>query len=164
MSAPWPESVERVAAVLRAASVNARVEAFATDTPTAEDAARAAGCSIAQIVKSIVLVCDGRPVVALVPGDRRVDRRKVAARAGAAKARIASAEEVLAATGFEAGAVAPFPLPGVSLVLVEQLMLGHDVLWVGAGSRSHLAAVGPHDLVTLSGARPADLVESDTYT
>ena len=85
-------------------------------TATAEDAARAAGCPIGQIVKSIVVLCDGRPVVVLVPGDRRVDLAKIARAAGAAEARIARGAEVEEATGFAPGAVAPFPLPNVDRV------------------------------------------------
>ena len=69
----WPEPVERVAAYLRSAGAEARLEELESGTATAEDAARAAGCPIDQIVKSIVVLCDGRPVVALVPGDRRAD-------------------------------------------------------------------------------------------
>jgi hypothetical protein len=79
----WPEPVERVAAVLRAAAVDARVEEFADETPTAGAAARAAGCKRAEIVKSLVFVCDQRPVLALVPGDKRVDAARLSAAAGA---------------------------------------------------------------------------------
>ena len=76
-----------------------------------EAAADAVGCEPAQIVKSLVFICDGLPVLALVPGDRRADAAKVAAAAGAGYARVAKREEVLAATGFEPGGVAPFPVP-----------------------------------------------------
>ena len=69
----WPEPVQRVSAVLRAAAVDARIEEFAGGTPSAREAARAVGCELAQIVKSLVLVCDGAYVLALVPGDGRAD-------------------------------------------------------------------------------------------
>ena len=51
----WPEPVERVSQVLRAAAVDSRVEEFADGTPTARAAAEAVGCELAQIVKSLVL-------------------------------------------------------------------------------------------------------------
>src|SRR6476661_4853072 len=105
----WPEPVERVAAVLRVAAASARIEEFAEGTPTAREAARAVGCELAQIVKSIVFVCDGAYVLALVPGDRRADERAIARALGAGDVRAARAEEVVEATGFEPGAVAPFP-------------------------------------------------------
>jgi prolyl-tRNA editing enzyme YbaK/EbsC (Cys-tRNA(Pro) deacylase) len=157
----WPEPVERVAAVLRAASVDARLEEFQEGTPTAADAARAIGCEPVEIVKSLVFVCDGRPVLALVPGDRRADPNKVAAAAGAGYARTARPEEVLAATGFEPGAVAPFPAAAVTRTLVDRELLLQEVVWAGAGTTRHMVGLAPADLARLAHAEPADLAEGD---
>ncbi len=161
--ATWPEPVERVAIYLREVGAEARLEQLDAGTATAEDAAKAAGCTLEQIVKSIVLTCEGKPVVALVPGDRRADLGKIAHAVGAAKARIASADEVLEATGFAPGAVAPFPLPKVDQVLIDQSLLVHDVVWVGAGSTTHMAALNPGVLVRLARARAIDAVQDSTY-
>jgi prolyl-tRNA editing enzyme YbaK/EbsC (Cys-tRNA(Pro) deacylase) len=156
---PWPEPVERVASVLRDRGVDARLEEFEQGTTTASDAARAVGCDVAQIVKSIVFVCDGRPLLALVPGDRRADATKVAVAAGAGYARMAKREEVVAATGVEPGAVPPFPVL-VDRVLIEQELLRHSVVWAGAGSARHIVGLAPVDLVGLTRAETADLVEA----
>jgi prolyl-tRNA editing enzyme YbaK/EbsC (Cys-tRNA(Pro) deacylase) len=156
----WPEPVARVADVLRHAGVDARVEEFPEGTPTAGAAAKAVGSSRAQIVKSLLFVCDGRPTLALIPGDRRADEEKVAAAAGARRARVARPDEVLAATGFEPGGVAPFPAPGVSQVLIAGELLVHDRVWVGAGSERHMAGLAPIDLMRLAKARDADLTQS----
>jgi Cys-tRNA(Pro)/Cys-tRNA(Cys) deacylase len=153
----WPESVGRVAEVLKRAGVDARVEEFPEGTPTAGAAAKAVGSSRAQIVKSLVFVCDGRPTLALVPGDRRADENKVATAAGARNARVARPDEVQAATGFEPGGVAPFPAPGISQVLMAEELLAHDQVWVGAGSERHMAGLSPLDLARLTKARAADL-------
>jgi prolyl-tRNA editing enzyme YbaK/EbsC (Cys-tRNA(Pro) deacylase) len=158
----WPESVERVSTFLRQTGAEARIEEFQTGTPTAVDAARAAGCKLGQIVKSLVFDCDGRWVVALVPGDRRADPAKIAAAAGAARARIASPEQVERVTGFAAGAVAPFPLPGVDRVFVDHGLLAQKRVWVGAGSPSHMAVLSAADLVRLARAQPMDAVEAAT--
>jgi prolyl-tRNA editing enzyme YbaK/EbsC (Cys-tRNA(Pro) deacylase) len=155
----WPEPVERVAAFLRTAGVEARIEEFFGGTPTARDAAEAVGCELPQIVKSLLFDCDGRSVLVLVPGDRRADRKKIAAATGCAKARIADASEVERATGFVPGAVAPFPLRDVSEVLVERALLTHHLVWFGAGSTSHMAALVPADLARLTGARTVDAVQ-----
>jgi prolyl-tRNA editing enzyme YbaK/EbsC (Cys-tRNA(Pro) deacylase) len=153
----WPEPVARVAEVLRRAGVDARVEEFPEGTPTAGAAAKAVGCSRAQIVKSLLFVCDGRPTLALVPGDRRADETKVAAVAGARGARVARPDEVLAATGFEPGGVAPFPAPGVSQLVMSGELLAHDRVWIGAGSERHMAGLSPIDLLQLTQARTGDL-------
>jgi Cys-tRNA(Pro) deacylase len=156
---PWPEAVERVAEYLRQAGAEARVEQLPTETPTAQDAARAVGTEPARIVKSLLLDCGDRFVLALVPGDRRADTAKVAAAAGCGSARVARADQVEAATGFLPGAVAPFPLREVERVLVDRTVLVHDRVWIGAGSRSHLASIAPTELARLTRAEAADLVE-----
>jgi prolyl-tRNA editing enzyme YbaK/EbsC (Cys-tRNA(Pro) deacylase) len=154
-----PEPVERVAAFLRAAGAEARLEEFLEGTPTARDAARAIGCGLDQIVKSLVFECDGRPVVVLVPGNRRADSDKVAAGAGAGSASIASPRAVVEATGFEPGAVAPFPLPRVDLVLMERTLLAHSRVWIGAGSTRHLAGLAPSELLRLARASAVDVAQ-----
>ena len=154
----WPDAVERVASFLRSAGAEARIEEFPEGTPTAADAARAVGSELSQIVKSLVLVCDGRPVVALIPGDRKADTAKIAKAAGASAARIASRDEVRAATGFEVGAVAPFPLTEVERILVERTLLAHEEVWIGAGSPRHMAGLTPAELVRLSRAETIDAV------
>jgi prolyl-tRNA editing enzyme YbaK/EbsC (Cys-tRNA(Pro) deacylase) len=159
--AELPEPVERVAAFLRTAGAEARLEEFLEGTPTARDAARAIGCGLDQIVKSLVFECDGRPVVVLVPGNRRADPGKVAACADAREAAIASRRAVEEATGFEPGAVAPFPLPGVDLVLMERALLAHDRVWIGAGSTRHLAGLAPAELMRLARARAVDATQDD---
>jgi Cys-tRNA(Pro) deacylase len=157
----WPEPVERVAQFLREAGAEARIEEFSASTPTAADAAEAVGCSLEQIVKSLVFICDGSPVVVLVPGDRRGDPKKVARAFSAAKARIATAEEVERATGFEPGAVAPFPLPKVRMIYLERLLLRHPRVWCGAGSEKHLVSLAPGELARLARAQSADVVQGD---
>ena len=72
MSEQWPAPVERVSSFLRQMGVEARIEEFEAGTPTAVDAARAVGCKLGQIVKSLVFDCGGRWVVVLVPGVDRV--------------------------------------------------------------------------------------------
>jgi prolyl-tRNA editing enzyme YbaK/EbsC (Cys-tRNA(Pro) deacylase) len=158
----WPEPVERVTAYLREAGAEVRVEEFPDGTPTAQAAARAVGCELGQIVKSLVFQCDGRPVVALVPGDRRADSEKIARAAGCRFARIAGPDEVTEATGFDPGAVAPFPLPRVERLFIDPTLLSHRVVWIGAGSERHMASLAPTELVRLSRARPMDVVESHT--
>jgi prolyl-tRNA editing enzyme YbaK/EbsC (Cys-tRNA(Pro) deacylase) len=155
----WPDSVERVAAIVRERGADVRLEEFSDATPTAAAAARAIGCEPSEIVKSVVFICDGNPVLALVPGDRRADAAKIASAADAGYARIAKAEEVVAATGFEPGSVAPFPAPNVECVLLERELLLQEIVWIGAGSDHHMAGLAPMDLLRLAGALPVDLVE-----
>ncbi|MCZ7587931.1 MAG: YbaK/EbsC family protein [Gaiella sp.] len=154
----WPAEVERVAAFLRVTGAEARLEELPTSTSTAQAAADAVGCTLGQIVKSLVLVCDGAPVVALVPGDRRADTAKVATLLEARRVAVATPDEVRTTTGFHPGAVAPFPLEHVSIALVERMLLRHRAVWAGGGSDRHLVALSPVELVRLTRGRVEDLV------
>jgi Cys-tRNA(Pro) deacylase len=156
------EAVERVSAYLREARAEARVEEFQAGTPTAAHAARAVGCDLRNIVKSLVFDCGGRRIaVVMVPGDRRADAGKVAAACGAGGATIASPARVKETTGFDPGAVSPFGLLHVDAVLIERTLLGLDRVWVGAGSTRHMAGVAPTELVRLTRAVPLDIVADD---
>ena len=154
----WPEPVERVARELRAAAAEATIQEFPHGTPTAREAATAIGCSLGEIVKSVVFVAGRAYVVALVPGDRRADDTAVAEAAGATAARVATADEVLEATGFEPGAVAPFPHRKVERVLMERTLLQHTRVWIGAGSAQHMAGLAPGELQRVSRAETVDLL------
>jgi Cys-tRNA(Pro) deacylase len=158
-----PEQVERVSHFLREAGAEARIEEFPDGTITAADAAAAVGCELGQIVKSMVLVCDDKPVVALVPGDRRCDLGKAAHAAGARAARTASKSEIEDATGFPAGGIAPFPLAKIKTVLLERTLLRHSIVWAGAGSPKHVVGLSPSELARLSRAQTVDVVEDDPY-
>jgi prolyl-tRNA editing enzyme YbaK/EbsC (Cys-tRNA(Pro) deacylase) len=159
----WPEPVERVSSYLREAGAEARIEEFPEGTTTAAEAAAAVGCEPGQIVKSMVLVTGAGTVIALVPGDRRVDRGKVAREVGVESARVAKPDEVERATGFAPGGVAPFALPRVETVLLDRTLLGHPIVWAGAGSPTHIVGLAPVELVRLARARPVDVIQDRTY-
>jgi Cys-tRNA(Pro) deacylase len=143
--------------VLRAAAVDARIEQFEEGTPTARDAARAVGCELTQIVKSLVFVADGAYVLVLVPGDRRADERAVAEALGAREVRVAKGDEVIHATGFEPGGVAPFPQRAITQTLMDRSFFEHHEVWIGAGTSSHMASLRPSELLKLSDAKSVDL-------
>src|SRR3990172_1085857 len=101
-------SAQRVAEAARAAGLEIEVREFPEGTRTAEDAARAIGISVGQIVKSLVFMADGHPVLCLVSGLNRVDGARLAVVTAASNVRRAAADEVERATGFAIGGVPPF--------------------------------------------------------
>ncbi len=105
----WPEPVERVARELRAAAIDATIHELPEPAATAEAAATAIGCPLDEIVTAAVFVCDGTPVVALIPGDRAADEARVAAATEATEIRPATPVEVREATGFEPERRRPVP-------------------------------------------------------
>jgi prolyl-tRNA editing enzyme YbaK/EbsC (Cys-tRNA(Pro) deacylase) len=155
---------ERVVAAAAAAGLHIVVRRFPEGTRTAEDAARAVGCAVGQIVKSLVFLADGRPVLALVSGAHRVDPERLAAAIGAADVSRADGDQVRAATGFAIGGVPPLghgaPLP----ILMDRSLLAFDVVWAAAGRPDAVFAVTPADLQRASGATLADLAAAPDRT
>ncbi len=143
--------------MLRVAAVAGRIEEFPEGTPTARDAAKAVGCELSQIVKSLVFVCDGAFVLALTPGDRRADDKAIAEAVGAELIRVATADEVVHATGFEPGGVAPLPQRAITQTLIDRSFFAWPEVWIGAGTDRHMAALPPGDLARLTRAKPVDL-------
>jgi len=150
-------NVARVVSAAREAGLEIEVERFPEGTRTAADAARAVGCEVAQIVKSLVFVADGQPLVALVSGANRVDLPRVASAIGAADVRKADGDEARVATGFAIGGVPPFGHANPVTVLLDRDLLDHQRLWAAAGLPDAVFAVEPEELLRVSGATPVDL-------
>ena len=153
-------TVGRVVATARDAGLEISVETFPEGTRTAEDAARAVGCEVGQIVKSLVFVGADGAVVVLVSGVNRVDVAKLTDILGSGAVRRANADEARDATGFAIGGIPPFgharPLP----VLVDRELLAHEALWAAAGRPDAVFSIRPEDLVRASGGRVADFAAS----
>ena len=150
-------SVSRVADAARSAGLELEIRRFAEGTRTAEDAARAIGCDVGQIVKSLVFVADGQPVVALVSGSDRVDTDRLASATGASGARRASGDEARAATGSAIGGVPPFGHATPLTVLVDRGLLAHETVWAAAGLPDAVFPIAPDALVAASGGRVVEL-------
>jgi Cys-tRNA(Pro) deacylase len=153
------DAVSRVRAALAAAGVEAAIVEFAESTRTAQDAARAVGTSVAQIVKSLVFVADGRPILVLASGANRVDMAKLARLANAAQVDKAPAETTRAATGFSIGGVPPVghlaPLP----VYVDETLMHYDVVYAAAGTPHAVFPIAPAALARVTSGTVADLAE-----
>ena len=109
-------------------------------------------------MKSLVFVCDGAYVLALVPGDRRADeRRRPRGGWGAVEVRVARADEVVHATGFEPGGVAPFPQRAITQTLMDRSFFAHEEVWIGAGTELAHGVAPPAELLRLAGAKTVDL-------
>jgi Cys-tRNA(Pro) deacylase len=155
------DASERVRAALQEAGVSAPILEFAQGTRTAVQAAAAVGTTVAQIVKSLLFVADGRPVLALVSGAHRLDEGKLARTVGASTVHRAGADLVREVTGFAIGGVPPVgharPLP----IYIDRDLLRHDVVYAAAGTPHAVFPISPADLVRVTGGVVADLRAED---
>jgi len=128
------------------------VRELSDSTRTAAEAAAAVGCDVAQIVKSLVVVVDGVPILCLCAGDRRVDLGRLGA-----DARMATAEEARAATGFAVGGVPPLGHDRPLRTVVDSSLRRFETVWCAAGTpRAVFGVETARLLAALEGAEVVD--------
>jgi prolyl-tRNA editing enzyme YbaK/EbsC (Cys-tRNA(Pro) deacylase) len=152
-------NTQRVVDAAAAAGVAVAVRRFPDGTRTAEDAARAIGCDVAAIVKSLVLLSEAGPVLALVSGRNRVDYGKVGAALGVGGVHRANAEAARAATGFTIGGTAPFGHPAPLPTVLDRDLLALGEVWAAAGTPDTVFPVQAAALADATGAVIADVAE-----
>ena len=140
-------AVQRVVDAARALGLDIDVREFPEGTRTAEDAARAVGCDVAQIVKSLVFMADGEPVLAYVSGRHRLDTTKLARAAAARDVRRATPDEARQATGYAIGGTPPFGHAGDLRTFLDRTLLGYSEVWCAAGTPTAVFPVDPNALL-----------------
>ncbi|CAN5764522.1 hypothetical protein BH23ACT5_BH23ACT5_14930 [soil metagenome] len=145
-----PRASQRVVEAATASGLSIEVRSFPEGTKTAADAATAIGCEVAAIVKSLVFTVDDRPVVALVPGDRRLDTDMLARAAGGSLVERASLEVVRQATGYAAGGTPPFGYATELAVFADEALRRHDPVWAAAGTPATVFPISLDDLHRLA--------------
>ncbi len=148
---------ERFLARAAERGLDLEVSDFPEGTRTAEDAARAIGCEVAAIVKSLVFMADDAPVLVLTSGANRVDEQRLATTLDAEVVRKATAAEVREATGYAIGGTPPFGLDRALRVLCDRDLTALPQVWAAAGTPTQVFGVEPSVLVRVSDAEVVDV-------
>jgi len=154
-----PSSIERFLREAERLGLSLEVREFPEGTRTAQDAARAIGCEVGQIVKSLVFMGGTEPFLALTSGPNRADIDRLSALLDGVPVRRADADEARAATGFAIGGTPPFGHPRRLRAFCDRDLLGYEEVWAAAGTPHAVFPVRPGDLLRVSGAEPADFKE-----
>jgi len=152
--------VERVSRALRAAGLDPDlIRELPADTSTAEAAALAVGAPQGSIVKSLIFLTDGAPVLVLVSGDQRADVKRMRSLLGLSKRRlrIAQPAEVLQHTGFEVGGVPPVGHSPPLRTLIDRTLSRFDTVWAAAGNAHAVFPIAYEQLVTITQGEVTDL-------
>lgn len=125
-------------------------------TRSAAEAAAAVGCSVEQIVKSLVFrgTESGRPLLVIAGGANRVDEARLAALVGEPVER-PDADFVRARTGFSIGGVPPLGHAEELEVIVDEDLLREPEAWAAAGTPFAVFRLDPADLERMTGGRVA---------
>jgi prolyl-tRNA editing enzyme YbaK/EbsC (Cys-tRNA(Pro) deacylase) len=147
-------SARKVQDALDALGMPGRVIEMDRTTRSAADAAAAVGCTVGQIVKSLVFKAEtsGHAVLVLTSGANRVDE-SLLARALAEPAVKADADFVRRASGFAIGGVPPLSHAEPMVVFVDEDLLAHTTLWAAAGTPQAVFRLTPQELRTITNGR-----------
>ena len=151
------KSLARVRTALDRAGLAVEILEMEDSTRTAEEAARAAGCAVDQIAKSIIFRGEdtGHVVLFLTAGGNRVDPAKATGVAGQPLGK-ADAALIREETGFAIGGVAPVGHLKPVAAFFDPRLLDFNVVWAAAGTPRHIFAIPPARLLDLTGAGLAD--------
>jgi len=147
---------------LRRADVRFEVHSYDAPEPHGRDrderpsygveAAEALGIDPARMFKSLIATADGRLVAALVPVDRELDLKRLAAAAGARRAALADPASAERATGYVVGGISPLGGRRALPTFIDVTAAAHRTVYVSAGRRGLQLELAPDDLVRLTGA------------
>jgi prolyl-tRNA editing enzyme YbaK/EbsC (Cys-tRNA(Pro) deacylase) len=133
---------------------------FGESTHTAQEAADAIGCALAQIAKSIIFrtAQSGKAVLVIASGVNKVDEKKIRALLGE-KIERASPDFVKEMTGFEVGGVPPLAHAQACTVYLDEDLKAFPTLWAAGGTPNAVFEIGFDELVSRTGAAVADVAK-----
>jgi prolyl-tRNA editing enzyme YbaK/EbsC (Cys-tRNA(Pro) deacylase) len=153
---PLPASAQRVQNALAGLGLDASVVELPSSARTAQEAADSVGTTVGQIVKSLVFLCDGEPVLALVSGSNRLDVARLGAVAGGEIAR-ADAAAVREATGYAIGGVPPVGHATRLPTFIDEDLLAYETVWAAGGTPHAVFEIAPDVLARAASASVATL-------
>ena len=151
-----PAAAVRVAEAARALGLAVEVREMPASTRTAEEAAAACGCAVAQIVKSLIFrgKTTKTPWLFLVSGANRVNEKRMVEVIGEPVVRV-SADDVRALTGYAIGGVPPLGHATRLETVMDEDLLAHDTIWAAAGTPFAVFSTTPKALAEAVSAKIA---------
>lgn len=147
-------SAQKVQEALNLKGLTLEVVELPASTRSAAEAAIAVGCTLGQIVKSLVFrgLDSDRPILVETSGSNRVDEAKLSAQLGERVGK-ADAEFVRQRTGFAIGGVPPVGHAENLLTFIDQDLLQYAEIWAAAGTPNAVFRLTPNDLVHVTGGQ-----------
>ncbi|WP_104493094.1 YbaK/EbsC family protein [Paracoccus denitrificans] len=116
-------------------------------------AAEAIGLPPGQLLKTLMVEVDGRPACAVLPGDRSLSMKRVAAAFGGKSAAMMPADKAQRLTGYHTGGISPFGQRRTVPVIFEAEAMEFGEVAINGGRRGLLLLLSPRDAVAALGAR-----------
>ncbi|GAB4457105.1 MAG: YbaK/EbsC family protein [Anaerolineae bacterium] len=141
--------------------IAATILPMAEHTLTVPDAARALQVDEEQIIKSLVFVANGEPLLVINNGTARVDRRKVAQRLGVnrKKLKFATPEQALEITGYVVGSMPPFGHRQPLTTFVDPAIAQLEAIFGGGGDIDAMMRLTPAELLRVTNGELLEVSE-----
>jgi Cys-tRNA(Pro)/Cys-tRNA(Cys) deacylase len=120
-------------------------------------AAEALGVKPQRLLKTLMAEVDGKPVCVVVPSDREVSMKKLAAAFGGKAANMMRPADAERMTGYHVGGISPFGQKKRVPVAVDEAALGEISVYLNGGQRGLQIEIDPNDAVRALGAIVAPL-------
>ena len=158
---PEPLTREDLQQHIDVGGIEAKIIPLDEHTATVNDAARVLGVETDQIIKSLVFMVAGEPLLVINNGTARVDRRKLAAHLGVGRGRVkfASAEQTLAVSGYVVGSMPPFGHRQALKTLVDPAVTRLETVYGGGGAVDAMLRLTTAELQRVTGAEVVDVSE-----
>ena len=121
-------------------------------------AAKALGEAPQRVLKTLMAEVDGRPVCVVVPSDREVSMKKLAAAFGGRSANMMKPADAERLTGYRVGGISPFGQKKAVPTLMEEAALAEPLVYINGGQRGLQVRLAPRDALKALRARQAAIV------
>lgn len=121
------------------------------------EAAEALGLAPEQVFKTLLVEVDGKLTVGVVPVDKQLDLKAIAAAAGGKKAVMADPAAAERTTGYVVGGISPIGQKRALPTVVDATATDHDTVYVSGGRRGLDIGLAPKDLIAITNARTAPI-------
>jgi prolyl-tRNA editing enzyme YbaK/EbsC (Cys-tRNA(Pro) deacylase) len=147
-------SAQKIQEALHSMGYAFKVVEFTESTRTAQDAAECVGCTLGQIVKSIIFKgrTSGKPILVLTSGSNRVDEIVISQYTGEPIIR-ADAEFVRATTGYAIGGVPPIGHLQKMGTFLDEDLFHYATIWAAAGTPHTVFELTPEALQKMTAGR-----------
>jgi Cys-tRNA(Pro)/Cys-tRNA(Cys) deacylase len=150
----------RATAFLEAAGVAHTVHTYAYD-PDADrvglQAAEALGEAPQRVLKTLMVLLDGKPACVILPSNREVAMKKLAAALGGKSAQMMPVPDAERVSGYKVGGISPFGQLRKLPVAIDESALGHDQVYINGGQRGLQVRLDPRDAARVLSAISADV-------
>lgn len=151
----------RATQALQQAGVSFTVHSYEYD-PNAEriglQAAEAMGADPNSVLKTLMVLVDGKPACVVVPSDKEVNLKKLASALGGKAAQMMKPADAERLTGYHVGGISPFGQKKRVPILIEQSSFAHSEVFINGGQRGLQVKLKPGDAVSTLDAKVAELI------